>query len=78
MVRRGAEIAPPARQVSFYSMGQAQPTLKEQIRENKRQINRAIREIDRERVALERQQGVSKLRGNALKTLPSGMLQRSP
>ncbi|CAE7607099.1 chmp2a2, partial [Symbiodinium sp. KB8] len=29
----------------------------EQIRENKRQINRAIREIDRERVALERQQG---------------------
>jgi len=39
-------------------MGQAQPTLKEQIRANKRDITRAVREIDRERVGLERQQQV--------------------
>ena len=31
-------------------------TLKEQMRENKRMINRSIRELDRERTNLERQQ----------------------
>jgi charged multivesicular body protein 2A len=31
-------------------------TLKEQMRENKRMINRSIRELDRERAGLERQQ----------------------
>lgn len=46
-------------------MGQAQPTMKEQIRENKRGINKAIRELDRERLALERQQTVRTLRGKA-------------
>mmetsp|Transcript_26317 Transcript_26317/g.77824 ORF Transcript_26317/g.77824 Transcript_26317/m.77824 type:complete len:104 (-) Transcript_26317:954-1265(-) len=31
-------------------------TLKEQLRENKRMINRAVRELDRERAALEREE----------------------
>jgi charged multivesicular body protein 2A len=40
-------------------MGQAQPTLKEQMRANERVILRAIRDLDRERIGLERQQTVS-------------------
>uniref|UniRef100_A0A7S2I4D7 Uncharacterized protein n=1 Tax=Helicotheca tamesis TaxID=374047 RepID=A0A7S2I4D7_9STRA len=36
--------------------GSNKKTLKEQLRENKRMINRAVRELDRERAALEREE----------------------
>ena len=48
------------------------PTLKEQIRENKRMIDRGIRELDRERVKLERQQ--VKLQGDIKKAAKDGKM----